>query len=212
MSQPPRSIERVIESFGTDKDFRDAVVGDLAEEFASRAVYDGERDARRWYYREATRVIPALLRNWVREARFRDVTRQIGIAMSAYTCMLIPSVMVAATVYAFASALHVSSPLDLRDGIQRGSPAVVLLALALTCVTSMFGGYIAAWLDRRAPIVGALGFGVTFATVQVVAGFFDGRAPIWYRMVVPALFAAGAFAGGLLRATTHSGDSQVVDG
>lgn len=43
----------------------DVVLGDLAEEFQTRAARDGLRSARRWYYEQAGRsVMPTLARRW----------------------------------------------------------------------------------------------------------------------------------------------------
>ena len=43
----------------------DVVLGDLAEEFQTRATRDGLRSARRWYYEQAGRsVMPTLARRW----------------------------------------------------------------------------------------------------------------------------------------------------
>ena len=211
MSQPPRGIERIIESLGVDKDVCDAVVGDFAEEFASRVQHDGERTARRWYYRETARSIPLLLRRWLRDAHVRDFTRLIGIAMSSYVCMLVLAGMVAATVYSFASAFHVS----LRRGIDPSSPAIVLIGLGLG--TATLGGYIAAWFDRRAPVVAGLGFGITYAILHVIGRMLDNGAfwkhtPFWYRPLVPALFILCAFAGGIVRAATQRDDPELAEG
>lgn len=70
---PPRSAERALEALGADPDFCEAVIGDLAEEFAIRAAWDGPVVARRWYFRESLRVAPHLLRNWWGCLQRRDI-------------------------------------------------------------------------------------------------------------------------------------------
>ena len=45
MIRPPRVAEAVLESLGAQPEFRDDVLGDLAEELAIRAGWDGERAA-----------------------------------------------------------------------------------------------------------------------------------------------------------------------
>jgi|SRR5688500_1987509 len=49
MTRPPRLAEAILESLGAQPEFRDDVLGDLAEELAIRSAWDGEREARRWY-------------------------------------------------------------------------------------------------------------------------------------------------------------------
>ena len=69
MIAPPRTAEMVLASLGAEPDFRDAVIGDLAQEFVERAERDDPSSARRWYYREAIRATPHLLRSWTRSAQ-----------------------------------------------------------------------------------------------------------------------------------------------
>lgn len=208
MSQPPRRIERIIESLGVDKSVCDAVVGDLAEEFASRVQRDGERAARRWYYREAARSIPPLLRRWVRNARFRDFTRLIGIVMSSLIFASVFAGIVSNVVYSVANAFH-----RYPRALDQNSPALVIIGLGLGL--SMLGGHIAAFLDRRAPVIAALGFGILLATLQLIEFLHNGRiwnhTPLSLRMVLPALIIVGAFAGGILKAATQRDDPQVAE-
>jgi hypothetical protein len=65
-SPPP--AEGWLRALGADPAFAEAVLGDLAEEFAERAARDGVGPARRWYAREALRSAPHLLRSWLRRA------------------------------------------------------------------------------------------------------------------------------------------------
>jgi putative ABC transport system permease protein len=59
---PPRLAEALIRAALPPVD-RQAVLGDLAEEFAVRAVRDGRRSAGRWYWRQAgTSVLPSIRR------------------------------------------------------------------------------------------------------------------------------------------------------
>ncbi|HEX7242371.1 MAG TPA: permease prefix domain 2-containing transporter, partial [Longimicrobiaceae bacterium] len=58
---PPRTAERLLEALGAEPELRDALLGDLAEDFATRAADQGERAARRRYWREALRAAPYLL-------------------------------------------------------------------------------------------------------------------------------------------------------
>ena len=69
MTSPPRYAERLLEALGADPYLREVVLGDLAEEHALRAQWEGEPAARRWYDREGLRAVPFLLRGWWRRLR-----------------------------------------------------------------------------------------------------------------------------------------------
>lgn len=75
MITPPPSIERLLTSLGAEPRYREAVLGDLAEEFAIRVEEQGVRVARRWYRREALRTAPHLLASWLRHLTAPDVVR-----------------------------------------------------------------------------------------------------------------------------------------
>ena len=82
----PHRMERLLEALGADTEVRDAVIGDLAEEFAIRAEMDGVGAARRWYFRESLRVAPYLVRDWWRGLTARDAwyfTRVVGVSSVA---------------------------------------------------------------------------------------------------------------------------------
>jgi hypothetical protein len=74
MIAPPITVERLLEALGTKTDFRDGLLGDLAEEFALRAEREGAPATRRWYYRESIRATPHLLRDWARGLRVSACT------------------------------------------------------------------------------------------------------------------------------------------
>src|SRR5687768_15018828 len=88
----PRLTETMLLALGADTEFRNDVLGDLAEEFELRASYD-EVAARRWYNREALRVAPYLLRNWWRMLQKRDVGYFAGVL--ARTALIIIGFQVA---------------------------------------------------------------------------------------------------------------------
>lgn len=64
----PPLPERVLLALGVDPDFAEAVLGDMAEEYALRAARDGIGAARWWYSREVLRSAPHFLRSWFRYA------------------------------------------------------------------------------------------------------------------------------------------------
>lgn len=78
-TESPPLPERVLLALGVDPDFAEAVLGDLAEEYALRALSDGAGAARWWYAREALRSAPHLvqnsLRRWLRHLNPRERAR-----------------------------------------------------------------------------------------------------------------------------------------
>ena len=58
---PPRLAEWLLRALIPDPRLEQAVLGDLAEEWADRVRRDGERAANRWYRREAMKTAPHLL-------------------------------------------------------------------------------------------------------------------------------------------------------
>src|SRR4051812_19420494 len=77
----PRRVERILASLGASAELRQDVLGDLQEEFAIRAAWDGSAAARRWYYRESLRVAPHLLRDWCGRLGCRDLFRLTGVIL-----------------------------------------------------------------------------------------------------------------------------------
>jgi predicted permease len=53
---PPRAAERVLAACIADPEWRDAIAGDLREEFAGLNRTRGPREARRWYWRQALAI------------------------------------------------------------------------------------------------------------------------------------------------------------
>jgi hypothetical protein len=198
MMQPPRSAERVLESLGANADLHDAVLGDLAEEFATRVEWDGASAARRWYYAQAVRAIPFLLRSWLRQAQRGDLSRLFGIVATSYIGLLLIGGAVGVVGAAVMSMFGTPS-FDFRNRIQTGDPAIFTVLLAVGLTNSMLGGYIAAWIDDKTPLISALSFGVFWAAVQIVLPMITGVGPYWYRALIPAALIVGAFSGGVMR-------------
>ncbi len=78
--------ERMLEAIGLDSDLVEAIVGDLAEEFALRTARDGRGGARLWYIREVLRSAPHLIESALRRgeprARIRLAAFLTGILLA----------------------------------------------------------------------------------------------------------------------------------
>jgi hypothetical protein len=192
MITPPRTAELLLESLGVRSTFHEALLGDLAEEFALRVERDGVAPARRWYYRESVRVAPHLLRAWGRGLHARDLRRLASLVFASYcfTIMLI-----------FLGTMVAGSVADLF-GSPRGlaphrSPA---LWLSVGGVCTLTAGYIAAWLDSRAPLANTVALGVAWSCVGLAGAVTGGNAlPGAYRVCLLIMLFVGPPLGGVLR-------------
>ena len=196
--RPPHFAEAVLQSLGAQAEFRDDVLGDLAEEHAIRAEWDGERVARRWYYREAMRVAPHLLRSCVRTLRLRGITRLLGVALTSHVFVA----MIVVTLLTVARSIGGPSSVDsaLRWLTQReGLP--LALNLALGSLASIGAGYIAGWLHRPAPVVAGLTLGAAWSVLGLIVFGLLTNEPAWYVFTMPLMTIAATTTGGALRAS-----------
>jgi len=196
--RPPHFAEVLLASLGAQASFREPLLGDLAEGFAFRVERDGVGAARRWYFRESVRATPHLLGDWRRSLRAPDIRYLAGVVLSSYVLTMTLVFLAVELAAGAASALGfpprvLAAPLD-------AAPLVVLWLLIGTTCTVM-GGYIAAWLDRRAPLVSAVALGLTWScSALAIGGLTRGNgAHAWYWVCAPVLLAVGPIVGGVLR-------------
>lgn len=209
MIAPPRRTELLLEALGAEAGFRDALLGDLAEEFAALAQTDGVGAARRWYYREAISATPHLLRVWWRRLRLRDVGNLAGVVLASYVFWAVLAVFFLAIVSSVATALGL--PQD-SHFLARSGQLVPLVGLLLAAVGGFAGGRIAAWLDERAPLTTALAFGVVWSCAGLSVGAILGNTPVWYRVSAAVAVLVSAVLGGVHRALTAPRSSLCSDG
>jgi hypothetical protein len=197
MIAPPLTVERLLEALGPRTDFRDGVLGDIAEEFALRAERDGSVAARRWYYREAIRTTPHLLRDWARCLHARDVEHLVSAIIASFVLLLVLEVILLRTAFILLAALGVA-PALLPPSL--GVLYVTAVELALVGMSAITGGFIAAWIGRRTPLVSALAFGVVWLCA-VVAGcaVVQNGPPVWYEACAILVMMVGTTIGGILR-------------
>ncbi len=212
MTAPPRTIERLLAGLGAKPDFRNAVLGDLAEEFASRVEADGIESATRWYRREAVRAVPHLLRSWLRGARLGDIGHIAGVIATAYTGMAVILLILGGVTMGVVRAVGYQGPLVPLSIVE--STGVLSCLMLFSLVLGALAGYLAAWLDSRAPLVTAAAFGAGILLVQfVVRHVFAGPMlmpyPTWYLMGVPLMGFIGTILGGILRVRA-SGPASVA--
>lgn len=217
MITPPRFTERLLMSLGAEPRYREAVLGDLAEEFTIRVEEQGVGVARRWYRREALRTAPHLLANWARQLSGRDAVR-LGAA-----------VIVAGVVHRVL-ATAIPTAIVMALGVKPDSLSIVLAAwrdvladtflLKWTGITLLrvlpFGvGYLAASLNPRARIPAALSLAMLDAATMAY-GYLRSSAqiPAAMQAVIGLSLAfnlAALVAGGVFRALLdrHERDAMI---
>lgn len=222
MIEPPRTIERLLAGLGARAEFRDALLGDLAEEYASRAETEGVGPATRWYRREALRAVPHLLRSWLQNLRLADAGHIGGVVATAYTGALILSLTLFGMIFGVVRSFGYQDRLLPWSNVA-ASMAIFFALMLFAAVFSTLAGYLAAYLDARAPLVSAATLGLflfleLFVTRLVLSGratavsmaglgIFLNRFPNWYLTSTPALELACAIVGGMLcvRRREHNG-------
>jgi hypothetical protein len=187
----------LLESLGARAGFCEPLLGDLAEGFAVRVDLDGVDSAQRWYWRETIRATPHLLSDWRHSLRAPDIRHLAGVVLTSYvfTAMLV--------FLAVALANGAADVLGYAPGVpayHSSRAQLVVLWLPVAVTSTVLGGYLAAWLDRRAPLASAISLGIVWATISLaVGGITRGHgAPAWYWLFAVTLQIVGTTVGGVL--------------
>jgi hypothetical protein len=181
---PPPIAIRLLEFVLSEK-ARDAIVGDLIEEFAFRARASSRASATWWW--QVARSIPLML--WS-ELRRRRSLSTLGVALAVY---------VLASVLEFVSTTAISNLFHPDAGLAYALGAVVGLA------TMVLGGYLAAAVrDGAAPTLA----GIILIVVIVLFVTMPNSAPFWYGVTFLIAGPVAALAGGWLNATRRSGRTR----
>ncbi|HVE34663.1 MAG TPA: hypothetical protein VNC18_13935 [Gemmatimonadaceae bacterium] len=198
MSQPPRALESILKGLGADPYLSEVILGDLAEEYTERVTFDGRVEARRWYIGEALRSVPHLLRSAMTRLRVGDVPRLIGNSLFAWLTLLPVGLTLYAIVAGVLRVLAIEWPIPPTPQ----NTGFVALAMVAMPISGLVGGYIAAWRNARAPLIGALAFGVVLTSINLIAGLIV-PSPLTFglRFVALAMFNVAAIVGGVIRAT-----------
>jgi hypothetical protein len=196
MIAPPPTIERLLESLSTKTDFRDGVLGDLAEEFGLRSEREGDTAARRWYYAEALRAAPHLLGDWARGLRKPGVMHLANVVFASFvfaeTLLFFVELTLASLLNLFGVTPVMLTPSTVR-------PLAPALGLGLLAIGALMGGCIVAWLDDKAPLVSAIALGALWTCV-IIVGAVVGRSnvPAWYPLGASLVMLSGTAFGAVL--------------
>ena len=197
MSQPPRALESILKGLGADPYLSEVILGDLAEEYTERATFDGRVEARRWYIGEALRSVPHLLRSAMIRLRVGDVPRLIGNALFAWLALL----PVGLTLYALVAGVLRVLAIEWTIPPTPQNTGFVVLAMLAMPIAGIIGGYIAAWRNPRAPLIGAVAFGVVLTSINLIAGLlFPSPLSVGLRLLALGMFNVAAIIGGTIRA------------
>ena len=190
IAAPPRLPQLLLSALGARAEFRDGVLGDLAEEYYMRAEMQGAHAARAWYVDQAWRAAPHLFADGGRNLGGGGVAHVAMAVVKAYACLA----AVAAILFPLMTLLP--------HGITTfGYATTFVVGPAL----SLAGGYLAARFGRRAPLLSAAALGVFWATLYtvglLVVSTRVSRAdvPTWYAAAGLVIILVGTAFGGILR-------------
>lgn len=192
---PPAFVECAVGALVAERGLRDAILGDLAEEFAERCEEHGPARARRWYRAQATRSAPHLVAAFwwpAPPARVRRLRALLaGVAGGYLTVLVLHQVAQLLAGMALTSTGH---------GGATWAFAACSLGAGAAC--GVLGGDVAARALPEAPLGAALSLGLVCALLGVTGIVVNGGAmPLWYWGGLQLLLLPlGACLGGLLRA------------
>ena len=200
MSRPP-FVERLLLGFVTDPALGDAILGDLTEEWRTRLARDGRVAADLWYWGQAIRTMPHLLRHWCVNATRRDVRLMVVRILVVFAIAVLP-----------AAAAHVTANISLAvAGVMLGSLSaadggmpltlnwleIAGIPLAVSAVCALAGAYVLGSRSRIAPLVSVFWFGAAWIAVAAALPLAL-RWPSWYFVAFPAVLAVATASGGIL--------------
>ena len=156
---------------------RDALLGDLSEEFALRARLADATTASLWYWGQVGRSIPCMLWDAFKAGRW---LLTLIVAMGAY---------IAAGLFEFVGTAALATL------VARDSRHYMLLNLIVGLTTMGIGGYFAAWVRSGAATVLA---GMLLLGMAPLMVWFSDSAPLWYQLAFLSLGPMAALGGGSL--------------
>jgi hypothetical protein len=203
MSRPP-FVERLLLGFLTDPAVGDAILGDLTEEWRTRITRDGRLAANLWYWGQALRTMPHLLRDWCVTATRRDVRLRVAGVLVVFGITGLP----AAAAHAMANiSLGVARlMLGSWSAVSDGGETMPLtlnwleiagIPLAISAVCALAGAYVLGSRLRIAPLISVFWLGAAWIAVSAAAPLALPW-PSWYFVALPVVLAVATVSGGIL--------------
>ena len=156
---------------------RQAILGDLIEEYELRARSTTPWIVSRWYWGQVCRSIPRMVWGSVCRGRWLPT---LGVATGAY---------IAAGALEFAGTMAISKLLT------PGAPVYTVISLVVGLTTMVIGGYFATWIR---PGAGTVMAGIVMIVVAVLMMTMSGSAPLSYGLAFLVFGPLAALAGGTL--------------
>ena len=171
---PPRLATMLLAAVLSERD-RDAVIGDLTEEYAAHAGRRTRQAACLWYWRQVVRSMPPLLRSSARRGRWVST---LGLASGLY-------ILAGAFEFlAYAALLRLLAP-DAR--------MEHTLSLIVGLVSLAAGGSLANWMRPGTAKVLAV---LVIAGVALLMATVPDSVPLWYQLAFLAGGPVVSLAGG----------------
>ena len=165
---------------------REAILGDLIEEYELRARSTTRWIVSRWYWGQVCRSIPRMVWGSVSRGRWLPT---LGVAMGAYIA---------------AGALELAGTVVISKLLTPDAPVFTVISLAVGLTTMVIGGYFATWIR---PGAGTVMAGIVMIAVAVLMMTMSGRAPLWYGLAFLVFGPLAALAGGTLCRGRRTGGS-----
>jgi hypothetical protein len=176
MSPSPSRVATWFLARAVPERHREAVLGDLHEEYAFRLRSATVSTADRWYWGQVCRSVPTLVWSSAKDGRW---IATLGVALGFYILM---------GIFEFAATRTVSTLLAPDTQTFKAVSTIVgLLTMAL-------GGYGAAWV-RGPAAAGTLALIVFFVVLSLVMTM-SGSAPLWYGLTFLIAGPLASLAGG----------------
>ncbi len=200
----PSFAERLLVGFLTDPALADAILGDLTEEWRTRITRDGRLSADLWYWSQALRTMPHLLRDWCVNAPRRDVRVRLAGVLVVFGIAALP--VAAAHVMANIRLAVVGLMLGSWSAVSAGGQTMPLtlnwlaiagIPLAVSAICALAGAYVIGSRSRVAPLVSVFWFGAAWFAVSAALPLAL-RWPWWYFVALPAVLAVATTSGGVL--------------
>jgi hypothetical protein len=156
---------------------RDAILGDLVEEYGVRVRSIPAAEAARWYWSQVWRSILPVLR--------------VGIGRGGW----LVTVGAAIAAYLVAGAIEFVGIGMIAKWLRPVGPVFSILSVIVGLATMVLGGYVAAWIrPAAAPVLAAI---VVLAVLVLFAVARD-SAPLWYGFAFLVFGPVAALGGGAL--------------
>jgi hypothetical protein len=175
------------------------MIGDLEEGFTRRVEREGAGAARRWYLRETIRAVPHLLGDWRRSLQMRDVRRLAGIILTSYVFAVSLGILLVGLTKGAFDAVGLSP--HVRFG-HLPNTQIEIMWFPVQMMCTVITGYLAAWLDNRAPVPTAMVTGVALACPAFVIAFSHLSEAAFFVVFAAVVQVGGATLGGILRVRT----------